>query len=278
MSDQDLQPPSGIFEGYMKKRKNIGALTLISDCNKRYFYLDLGTYILVYYKNRKKSGTPIQIPLRKIIAVKKEDDDTEAVISGKEWVYQFYLVTTARSYDLRAYSWNDREVWMRSLNRVLDYKKAILAKRGVSLENLEIDIDHPPYDEKYDLRPFDFGYWGKILPLDQIPTEQPSGPEVDNQEQNNEEQENSDAKEGEDNNDEEDKTEERGIEGEGEGRSGENMENETADQQVVKINWDEGSEKSYSDTHSERNASSQKSGDSDNQPFEAQPSQFGKFE
>lgn len=235
MSDQTLQPPSGIFEGYMKKRKNIGALTLISDCNKRYFYLDLSTYVMVYYKNRKKSGTPVQIPLRKIIGLKKEDEAADAVLSGKEWVYQFYLITTARSYDLRAYSWNDREVWMRSLNRVLDYKKAILAKRGVSLDNLEInDIAHPPSDEKFDLRPYDFGYAGKILPLDQIPVEQPSNPEVDNQEQNKEEQQDSDAKDEGENEEEEGKEDNKVVEDEG--RTGEIKENETADQQVVKLN------------------------------------------
>jgi hypothetical protein len=170
--ETSIRPPLGIFEGYMKKRKNIAALTLISDCNKRYFYLDLSTCTLVYYKNRKKSGKVEQIPLREILGMVRMDDETINVISGKEWVYQFYLVTRSRSYDLRAYSWNDREVWMKALNRILDYKRMILARRGVNLGEVILDLENIPNDQKYDFRSSDFGLEGKLKPIIEIPIEE----------------------------------------------------------------------------------------------------------
>ena len=115
MAANPMNPPTGIFEGYLKKRKNIAALTLLSDSNKRYFYLDLPTYSMVYFKNRKKSGKPNEIPIRGIFAVHRIDNESTDIISGKEWAYQFILVTRERVFELRAYSWNDREVWIKGL-------------------------------------------------------------------------------------------------------------------------------------------------------------------
>ena len=117
MADNGMHPPTGIFEGYLKKRKNNSALHLISDTNKRYFYLDLSTYSMVYYKNRKKSGKPSPIPIRGVFSLHRIDDDTTHVIAGKEWAYMFVLMTRERVYELKAYSWNDREVWIKGLSK-----------------------------------------------------------------------------------------------------------------------------------------------------------------
>ena len=48
--------PSGIYEGYLMKKKSNKLLEFMSDYNKRYFYLQLSKYQLIYYKNRKCSG------------------------------------------------------------------------------------------------------------------------------------------------------------------------------------------------------------------------------
>lgn len=113
-----------------------------------------------------------QIPLREILGLVRVDDETSNVISGKEWVYQFFLVTRSRSYDLRAYSWNDREVWMKALNRLIEYKKLILRRRGVDLDKVVLDLENIPDDQKYDLRPSDFGPGWKLKSIDEIPIEE----------------------------------------------------------------------------------------------------------
>lgn len=232
---------------------------------------------MVYYKNRKKTGTPIQIPLRNLISLLRIDEETTDVISGKEWAYQFYLITTSRSYDLRAYSWNDREVWLKGLNKLLDYKKAILEKRGVSMDELDISISKPPSDEKYNLKPYDFGYGGKVLPLSQIITVCPEkSEEIPDHEdakfteeeirvEQNQENQNTSNEENRGSDDQIDPV-----------ASGEVPEDKKLDEQVVKVNCEDGSAKSYSDTYSERNPSSHRSIDSGDDKKEAQPSKFGK--
>jgi hypothetical protein len=278
MESQDSQPPVGIFEGYMKKRKNIAALTLLGDCNKRYFYLDLSTYGMVYYKNRKKSGTPVEVPLREILAVIRVDGDTGQILAGKEWAYQFFIVTRTRSYDLRAYSWNDREVWMKGLNRLIEYKKKILARRGVSLDNLEISIFDPPKSTKYDLKPSDFGQGGKVLPLDQIPIEEPEeDPEdkakenVTNEEKLSKSDENAQISPDEDEVNREGITRQRQ-----QNEYGEQPQDDYPEGETVRINCEDGSAKSYSDSQSERNENSARSSNSDYQTSERLPSKFGR--
>ena len=70
MADFSIKPPTGYYEGYLKKRKNIAALTLLVDWNKRYFCLDAPKYSLVYYKDRKRSDKPSEIDLTHIMGIK----------------------------------------------------------------------------------------------------------------------------------------------------------------------------------------------------------------
>ena len=278
MASEEMKPPLGIFEGYMKKRKNIAALTLFNDCNKRYFFLDLGTFSMVYFKNRKKTSKIEQIPLREILAVVKNDDSTDQEIDGKEWVFQFYLITRSRPYDLRAYSWNDREVWVKALTRILDYKKLILAKRSISLDGLTIDLENIPEDRIYDLKPWDFGTGGKIKPLHLIGNEevknQESFPNNFNTQQHGEKIE--------------DQKQPNNLEGEEDAESKQNQTanmNDTSQQilneitenfEAVKINCDDGSNKTYSDTNSDAIRSHENSIGSDGEKKEAERSKFSK--
>ncbi|CAI2360801.1 unnamed protein product [Moneuplotes crassus] len=182
-----MMAPTGIFEGYLKKRKNIGALTLISDSNKRYFLLDLPTYSLVYFKNRKK-GKKNTIPLQRILFVSKLGDNDE-VISGKEWSYPFRIITTERQYDFRAFSFKDREVWVSGFEKILEYKKAILAKRSINIDDLKVDEYTRPGHEVYHLRPTDFDHKGKIKALSDIPFEELQDPRYINEAEGEEEEE-----------------------------------------------------------------------------------------
>lgn len=72
MSDE-TGPMKGVFEGYLKKHKNVNSLTLFIEYNKRYFCLDSGKFKLVYYKNRKKTGAPSEIPLNELLSVRLKD-------------------------------------------------------------------------------------------------------------------------------------------------------------------------------------------------------------
>ena len=132
-----------------------------------------------YYITRieNKSGKANEIPLFNILAVDSVDDHTSDVISGKEWAYQFRVVTKERPYEFRAFSWSDRDIWMKGFKRLLDYKKKILARRSTSIDNLKIDIHSRPQDPIYHLRVSDFGMDGRVLPLEQIPIEEMKQPE-----------------------------------------------------------------------------------------------------
>jgi hypothetical protein len=113
----------GVFEGYLKKRKtNLGYI--LSDWNKRYFVLEIGIFIMSYYKNRKKKGTKSNVPLREMVLVLKNEPEGGSTEIGKnvEWGYEFSVVTRNRTYHFNAFSNNDREVWYTALTKIMDYK------------------------------------------------------------------------------------------------------------------------------------------------------------
>ena len=115
---------SGAFEGYLKKHKTVGGLTLFSGWTKRYFVLNLDTFTMIYYKNRKKKGKASPVPLLEMLQVNKPNSEGNEVqlSSGKEWEYEFELLTRSRNFLFNAYSWNDREVWYKALVQLMDYK------------------------------------------------------------------------------------------------------------------------------------------------------------
>lgn len=115
---------SGTFEGYLKKRKTVAGFTLFSEWTKRYFILELESFTMQYFKNRKKKGNASIVPLRELIWVLKDEPDEGTTKIGKssEWGYEFRVVTRSRTYLFNAYSDNDREVWYRAFNKLMDYK------------------------------------------------------------------------------------------------------------------------------------------------------------
>jgi hypothetical protein len=152
-------PVSAVFEGYLKKHKNATSLTIFIEYNKRYFSLNAKKCELIYHKNRKKSGKSSEIPLKEILAIRKRDDEEgkAKIESNTEWGYEFYVITTPRTYLFNAYSWNDREIWMKALCGMLEYKKQILESRGIILKDDEIELKNRPKDaHKYTLIDSDF--------------------------------------------------------------------------------------------------------------------------
>lgn len=115
---------AGVFEGYLKKRKTVGGLTLFTEWTKRYFVLNLDTFTMVYYKNRKKKGKPSVVPLREMLLVYRQDSEQQdnKLNTGKEWGFEFEVFTRSRHFLFNAYSWNDREVWFKAFIRLMDYK------------------------------------------------------------------------------------------------------------------------------------------------------------
>jgi hypothetical protein len=114
---------SGVFEGYLKKKKtNLGYI--MSDWNKRYFVLEIGIFIMSYFKNRKKKGFKSSIPLREMVLVLKDEPEGGSTEIGKnvEWGYEFSLVTRNRTYHFNAFSNSDREVWYTGLMKIMNYK------------------------------------------------------------------------------------------------------------------------------------------------------------
>jgi hypothetical protein len=113
----------GVFEGYLKKKKTNSGF-ILSDWNKRYFVLEIGNFIMNYYKNRKKKGTRSNVPLREMVLVVKSGPEGGAIEIGNnvEWGYEFMVVTRSRTYQFNAYSHNDREVWCTALTKIMDYK------------------------------------------------------------------------------------------------------------------------------------------------------------
>ena len=122
MSEEE-QPLKGIFEGYLKKHKNTCGLTIFVEYTKRYFCLNSPRFQLLYFKNRKKTGTPSDVPLKEILGLKKADDkENDKINSKKEWGYEFYMWTRHRTYLFNAFSYNDREIWLDALRSLLNYK------------------------------------------------------------------------------------------------------------------------------------------------------------
>jgi hypothetical protein len=114
---------TGVFEGYLKKRKTVGGLTLFNEYTKRYFMLNLEKFEMVYFKNRKKKGKPSVIPLREMLVVHSLAENGTIVLSGgKEWGCEFRVCTRSRTYQFNAYSWSDKEVWINAFYRLMDYK------------------------------------------------------------------------------------------------------------------------------------------------------------
>ena len=69
MSENTLFKPVGIFEGYLMKRKSYTSISLFQEWNKRYFYLNLSKYNLIYWENRRRTGKQTHISLRELIDV-----------------------------------------------------------------------------------------------------------------------------------------------------------------------------------------------------------------
>lgn len=115
---------TGVFEGYLKKHKTVAGLTLFTEWTKRYFVLNLETFTMVYYKNRKKKGKANQVPLRELLSISKPEGEGEntPVTGGKEWGYEFLVLTRSREFRFNAYSWNDKEVWYKAFIKLMDYK------------------------------------------------------------------------------------------------------------------------------------------------------------
>lgn len=61
---------TGVFEGYLKKHKTIGGLTLFSEYTKRYFLLNMEKFSMYYFKNRKKKGKASMVPMRELLSIK----------------------------------------------------------------------------------------------------------------------------------------------------------------------------------------------------------------
>jgi len=158
----------GLFEGYLKKHKNISGLTLFNEYTKRYFILSMEKFSLVYYKNRKKKGVPATIPLRELLLVQKlgqETLDGETKVT-KEWGFEFKVCTRSRTYLINAYSWNDREVWFNAFIALLDYKKKLLNARGLTVNEKKINIDDASkISDRYDLRASDFDTEGTAISI-----------------------------------------------------------------------------------------------------------------
>lgn len=115
---------TGVFEGYLKKHKAVGGLTLFNEWTKRYFVLNLDSFTMVYYKNRKKKGKANPVPLREMLRLSKPEGEVGEgpVVGGKEWGYEFEVLTRSRNFRFNAYSWNDREVWHKAFTKLMDYK------------------------------------------------------------------------------------------------------------------------------------------------------------
>ena len=127
-------------------------------------------------KTGNKTGKVVEILLETILLVQKVDDQTSDIISGKEWAYLFRIITRDRQYDFRAFSWNDREIWLKGFERLLDYKKKILARRSINIDDLKVNEYIRPINSVYHLQSSDFWEDGKIKPLDQIKIEKLQDP------------------------------------------------------------------------------------------------------
>lgn len=122
--EESQKPLQGVFEGYIKKHKSLGGLTMFNEYTKRYFVLDLGKFEMVYYKNRKKKSKPADVPIKEILALQNMDEHSQNMNmhNAREWGFEFKVITRSRTYRFNAYSWNDREVWLRAFRRLLEYK------------------------------------------------------------------------------------------------------------------------------------------------------------
>lgn len=164
MSEQRIQPPSGIYEGYLMKKKTDSKLNFFGDTNKRYFSLNLSKYELMYYSNRKKKGKPNIIPMREIIEAKKVDEsDTERIGT---WTNKFILSTNRRNYELRSYSCIDRDAWLKAFNRLIQYKKEILRARGINFDDVFTCVENNRCN--FDLAQTDFDGNGFIKDINLI--------------------------------------------------------------------------------------------------------------